>query len=249
MNKFREIFLKKYAVIGDSHGCFYELKELIEKIWEKYGKDTFIISVGDNIDRGDYNLDTLNYCMELFEKGKFLEVQSNHMNKFVRWLKGNNVKVSYGLEKTINEFNSLSSSLKEKLREKILSYWEKIPLYLIINNDTVIAHAGIKDEFIGKADKKVRSFVLYGATTGRVLDNGFPERLDWTKWRKLNENSPKIVYGHQVFDEPYINNKCYGIDTGCVLGNKLTAYLPQLDKFEFVKAKKEYFSFEETENK
>ena len=243
MNNYKKVYLNKYAVIGDSHGCYYELKELINKIWNKYGEDTFIVSVGDNIDRGDYNLNTLNYCIELFEKNKFLEVQSNHMDKFVRWLKGKNVKVSYGLEKTINEFNNLSPDLREKLRKKFLNYWEKLPLYLIINDDTVVAHAGIKDEYIGRTDKEVRKFVLYGAITGKFLENGFPERLDWTKWRKITDKSPKIVYGHQVFEEPYINNKCYGIDTGCVLGNKLTAYLPQIDKFEFVKAKKTYFKF------
>lgn len=245
MDKYIKLNLKKFAVIGDSHGCYIELRELVEKIWEKYGKDTFIVSVGDNIDRGDYNLDTLNYCINLYERGKFIEVQSNHMDKFIRWLKGRNVKVSYGLEKTINEFNSLPFKMQEILREKYLKYWEKIPLYLVINNNTVVAHAGILDEYIGRTGKHVRKFVLYGAITGKTLENGFPERLDWTKWRELKPNSPKIVYGHQVYEEPYINNKCYGIDTGCVLGNKLTAYLPELDKFEFVKAKEQYFSFEE----
>ena len=236
---------RPYAVIGDVHGCYHEFRELLDKIWQKYGKDTFIISVGDLIDRGDYNLETLNYCIDLYNQGKFLEVQSNHMDKFVRWLKGNKVKVSYGLQKTVDEFLNLPKEDQEKLREKILNYYEKVPLYLIVNNNTVVAHAGIKDEYIGKKDKKVKSFVLYGATTGKFLENGFPERLDWTKWRKIKEDSPKIIYGHHVFDEPYINNRCYGIDTGCVLGKKLTAYLPDLDKFEEVKAKKQYYSFEE----
>lgn len=246
MDDFLKLETKKpYAVIGDVHGCYHELRELLDKIWQKYGKDTFIISVGDLIDRGDYNLDTLNYCIDLYNQGKFLEVQSNHMDKFVRWLKGKNVKVSYGLQKTVDEFLSLPKQEQEKLRKKILDYYEKVPLYLIVNNNTVVAHAGIKDEDIGKKGKKVKSFVLYGATTGKFLENGFPERLDWTNWRKIKEDSPKIVYGHQVFEEPYINNKCYGIDTGCVLGKKLTAYLPELDTFEEVKAKKQYYSFEE----
>lgn len=244
MDSFLKINKEKYAVIGDSHGCYYELKELVETIWSKYGEDTFIISVGDNIDRGDYNLKTLNYCIELFEKGKFIEVQSNHMNKFVRWLYGRNVKISYGMQKTVEEFNNLLEEEKIKQKEKILNYYAKMPLYLIVNeNESVIAHAGIKDNMIGQVSKKIKDFVLYGQTTGRFLENGFPERLDWTVERKVKPDSPKIIYGHVVYDEPYINNKCYGIDTGCVLGNKLTAYLPREDKFEFVKAKKQYYSF------
>jgi diadenosine tetraphosphatase ApaH/serine/threonine PP2A family protein phosphatase len=119
-----------------------------------------------------------------------------------------------------------------------------VPLYLIVNNnETVVAHAGIKDNMIRQVSKKIKDFVLYGQTTGRFLENGFPERLDWTINRKVTPESPKIVYGHVVYDEPYINNKCYGIDTGCVLGKKLTAYFPREDKFEFVKAKKQYYTF------
>ncbi len=244
MDTFLKIQKEKYAVIGDSHGCYYELKELIENIWSKYGEDTFIVSVGDNIDRGDYNLKTLKLCMNLFYEGKFIEVQSNHMNKFIKWLYGKNVKVSYGMQKTVQEFNSLSNEEKEKLRKEIIDYYNNIPLYLIVNdNESVVAHAGIKDNMIGKVSNKIKSFVLYGETTGRFLENGFPERLDWTLDRKVDDKSPKIIYGHVVYNEPYINKKCYGIDTGCVLGNKLTAYLPKEDKFEFVKAKKKYYTF------
>ena len=244
MDSYLNLNLKNlYAIIGDVHGCYDELKELTEKIWEKYGEDTFIISVGDNIDRGDYNLKTIDYCIELYNQGRFIEVQSNHMDKFVRWLKGNNVSISHGMQKTVEEFLSLPEFARKEYRQKILDYYSKVPLYLIINNNVVVAHAGIKDEMIGKTGKKVKSFVLYGETTGRYTPEGFPERLDWTKKRKVKPNSPKIVYGHVVFEEPYINNKCYGIDTGCVFGNKLTAYIPELETFEFVSAKKTYYSF------
>ncbi len=244
MDSFIKLNTKKlYAVIGDVHGCYYELKELINKIWKKYGKDTLIISVGDNIDRGDYNIKTLELCIELFNEGKFLEVQSNHMDKFVRWLKGNNVKISHGMQKTVNEFLELPKVIQQQYTKKIIDYYSKAPLYIVINDkETVIAHAGIKDEMIGKVGKKVKSFVLYGQTTGRYTPEGFPEREDWTKDRKPKPDSPKIVYGHVVFEEPYINNKCYGIDTGCVFGNKLTAYIPALETFEYVNARKTYYT-------
>jgi len=235
---------KIYAVVGDIHGCLIEFKEII-KLLEEYSKDIIIISVGDTIDRGDYNIETLLYCMDLYKKGRFLEVKSNHLDKFVRYLKGNNVNISHGMQKTVSEFLALNKEKREKIKEEVIYYYEKLPLYLKINNNVVVAHAGIKDEMIGREDKQVKSFVLYGETTGRYTEKGFPERVDWTKHRKINKNSPKIIYGHVVFDEPYINNLCYGIDTGAVLGNKLTAYIPDLDKFIFVKSKKVYFSFED----
>jgi len=246
MDYYLNLQLKKpYIVVGDIHGCYNEFKSLIGVAKEKYGEDLIIISVGDTIDRGDYNLKTLLYTIELYYQKEYYEVKSNHLDKFVRWLKGNNVNISYGMQKTVSEFLGLNKNLQEELREKIISYYEALPLYIVVNNNLVVAHAGIKDEFIGRADKQVKSFVLYGETTGKYTEKGFPERKDWTKDRKVDKNSPKIVYGHVVFDEPYINNLCYGIDTGACLGNKLTAYNLEKDEFIFIKSEKVYFTFED----
>ncbi|MEJ5173410.1 MAG: metallophosphoesterase [Hydrogenothermaceae bacterium] len=236
---------KPYIVVGDIHGCFEEFKELIKIVDETYGKDNLIISVGDTIDRGDYSIETLRLCLELYKKGRYYEVKSNHLDKFVRWLKGSNVNISYGMQKTVNQFLALNKNLQEKLREEVIKFYEEIPIYMVINSKVVVAHAGIKDEFIGRTDKQVKSFVLYGQTTGRYTEKGFPERVDWTKERKISENSPKIIYGHVVYDEPYINNNCYGIDTGACLGNKLTGYVPMEDRFIFVKSKRVYYKFED----
>lgn len=245
MEKFLEIKIDRdYVVIGDIHGCFVEFREMLRIVEDRYGKDVLIFSVGDTIDRGDYNIQTLTYTMELAKRGRFFEVKSNHLDKFVRWLKGSNVNISHGMQKTVDEFLSLNKNYQEKLRQEVVQYYENLPLYYVINKNTVVAHAGIKDEFIGRADKQVKSFVLYGQTTGRYTEKGFPERIDWTKDRKINNQSPKIVYGHVVYDEVYINNLCYGIDTGAVIGNKLTAYNPVKDDFFYVKSQKVYYSFD-----
>lgn len=235
---------KNVVVIGDIHGCYLEFVEILEKIKNMYGEKTLIVSVGDTVDRGDYNLEVLDLCFELKEKGVFIEVQSNHNFKLYRWFKGEKVKISYGMKKTVDQILSLPENKREILKEKYIKYYESLPLYLIINGCVVVAHAGIKDEMIGKKGKKVKDFVIYGETTGRYTEEGFPKRVDWTKERVVNENSPKIIYGHVVYKEPYINNLCYGIDTGCVLGNRLTGYNPFTDQFISVKAKKKYFSFD-----
>ncbi len=235
---------KDLVVIGDIHGCFLEFLEMIQKIKDRYGEDTLIISVGDTVDRGDYNLEVIELCFELKEKGNFIEVQSNHNLKLYRWFRGKNVNISYGMKKTVDQILSLPEEKREILRERYIRYYETLPLYLIINDRVVVAHAGIKDEMIGKTGKKVKDFVIYGETTGRFTEEGFPERIDWTKERKITDSSPKIIYGHVVFKKPYINNLCYGIDTGCVLGNMLTGYNPFKDEFIQVKAKRKYFSFD-----
>lgn len=245
MDNFLEIEIGgKYVIVGDIHGCLEEFKELLRIVEDKYGKGCRIISVGDTIDRGEYNIDTLLFTLSLYREGRYLEVKSNHLDKFVRWLKGSKVSISYGMQKTVDEFLSLNKKVQDKIRDDVIEYYEKLPLYIIINQSVVVAHAGIKDEFIYRSDKQVRSFVLYGETTGRYTEKGFPERIDWTKSRRVNKNSPKIVYGHVVQDEVYVNNLCYGIDTGAVLGNKLTAYCPQTEEFIQVNSKRAYYTFE-----
>ncbi len=232
------------VVIGDIHGCYYEFLDMIDQIHARYGEDTLIVSVGDTVDRGDFNIEVVNLCFKLKEKGKFFEVQSNHNLKLYKWLKGKKVKISYGMQKTVSQILSLDEEKRESFRRQYISYYDSLPLYLIINDSAVIVHAGIKDEMIGKTGEEVKDFVIYGQTTGRFTEKGFPERIDWTKNRIVTENSPKIIYGHVVYDEPYINNRCYGIDTGCVLGNKLTGYNPFTDEFIFVPARKKYFSLD-----
>ncbi|NPA17444.1 MAG: metallophosphoesterase [Aquificae bacterium] len=234
--------VKNLFVIGDVHGCYLEFESLVNRILKE--KDPVIISVGDTVDRGDYNLKTLELCFEMKEAGFFYEVQSNHNLKLYRWFSGKKVNVSRGLEKTVREIMNLPVEERFELRQRYMEYYQSLPLYILVNGSVVVAHAGIKDEMIGKTDKKVRDFVIYGQTTGRYTPEGFPERVDWTKDRMVDENSPKIVYGHVVFPEPYINNRCYGIDTGCVLGNRLTAYNPFTDEFIFEKARRVYFSFD-----
>ncbi|WP_457622088.1 metallophosphoesterase, partial [Persephonella sp.] len=114
-----------YAVIGDIHGCVKEFEKLVNTIRKEYGSECLIISAGDTIDRGDYNIRTLELCMTLYEEGNFLEVQSNHNHKLVRWLKGGKVKISYGMQKTVDEFNKLSESERLELTERYLNYYSK----------------------------------------------------------------------------------------------------------------------------
>lgn len=245
MEKYTQLKIEKnYVVVGDIHGCLAEFKEMVKILEDRYGKNFVIFSVGDTIDRGDSNIETLIYTIDLAKQGKFFEVKSNHLDKFVRWLKGSKVNVSHGMQKTVDEFLSINKNLQDKLKQEIIEYYENLPLYYVVNDGVVVVHAGIKDDFVGRADKQVKEFVLYGKTTGRYTEKGFPERLDWTKDRKVNSKSKKIVYGHVVYDEVYINNLCYGIDTGAVIGNKLTAYNPETEEFFYVKSKKSYYSFD-----
>jgi protein phosphatase/bis(5'-nucleosyl)-tetraphosphatase (symmetrical) len=185
------------------------------------------VFLGDITDRGPYSIEVIRlvYDMVVTHKNAYY-VPGNHCNKLYRYFKGNPVKQNNGLETTIAEYEELETREKNTLRSKFIQLYEQAPLYLQLPEaEAVIAHAGIKESFIGRTDQKVKIFVLYGDITGEKHADGHPVRRDWAQ----HYNGKQwIVYGHTPVKIPRILNKTINIDTGCVFGNALTAFrLPE----------------------
>lgn len=223
-------------VIGDIHGCITELYALFDALGyeEKNGipvhpEGRMPVFIGDLTDRGPDSIAVIRLVYEMVvEKKAAKYVPGNHCNKLYRYLIGNPVKQQHGLETTVAEYQALSSKQKKVIRHHFITLYEQAPLYLDIKEvNAVIAHAGIREDLIGRNDKKTRTFVLYGDITGEFHPDGRPIRRDWSRHYK---GEKWIVYGHTPVIQPRILNKTINIDTGCVFGNKLTAFrLPEED--------------------
>ena len=220
-------------IIGDVHGCFDELCELLVLLGHsdlltpnlepvREGEQPRMLFVGDIVDRGDRVIDALKLVMELCEKGYACTTLGNHDYRFFRWLQGQDVKIAHGLDKTIDEFNQLPNSEREELRVKFLRFFEKIPYAIRFDGGQgVVVHAAWRPRMKEESDvRKIRYYAIYGPTTGERTSEGFPVRIDWAKRYK----GPEVaIFGHQVYLSPYINPFAIGIDTGCVFGGALTA--------------------------
>lgn len=219
----------KYDIIGDIHGCYDELIELLIKLGYSlatgipiHPDGRKVAFVGDCMDRGPNSLKSIELVFLLQEKSQLIYSPGNHCDKFYRYAKGNQVQLQYGIETTVAELHQLSKENQQKFLKRYQQFYETLPLYHVLDNGKlVIAHGGIRENLIGSSNrKKVRSFVLYGDITGEVLDNGRPLRRDWAKNYK---GKAFIVYGHTpVRDVRFINNTV-NVDTGCVFGGKLSA--------------------------
>lgn len=226
--------LMKIDVIGDVHGCFDELCDLFYELDYQQNEHIFIhpdnripVFLGDITDRGPDSLKVIQLVYEMVvDKKQAHYVPGNHCDKLYRYFLGNNVMQRYGLETTVAEYKALKSREQKKIKHMFMTLYEQAPLYLQLPEvHAVIAHAGIKASYIGRKDKKVKSFVLYGDVTGEVHADGRPIRGDWAQHYDGND---WIVYGHTPLKEPRIVNKTINIDTGCVFGNALTAFrLPE----------------------
>jgi len=215
-----------YDIIGDIHGCYAELQNLLLKLGYYFKdncyfhKNRIAVFLGDITDRGWYSIPTLLLIKNMVSNGNII-VRGNHDDKLLRYLKGRNVILNHGLDKTVKEIenNNLIN------RNELIDFLESIPLFKFINNNLVVVHGAWKDSFINKCpfSSKCRTWCLFMPNNGIDKKTGFPIRLNWQDERVVSNSSPIIVYGHQPYKEVLIKNKTYGIDTGCVFGGKLTA--------------------------
>jgi protein phosphatase len=220
-------------VIGDVHGCYDELAELLVRLGHEAlldpdvapagaGEQPRVVFVGDLVDRGDRILDVVRLVMRLRRRGHALAVVGNHDDRFLRWLYGRKVQVKHGLEQTAAEFEALPPDERDALREEMIRFFGGLPWALRIDGGhCIVAHAAWHAELHeGPSTEHLRSYTLYGPTTGNKTPEGYPERIDWAPYY---EGPELVVFGHQVYDVPYVHEHAIGIDTGCVFGGALTA--------------------------
>ncbi|WP_202078707.1 bis(5'-nucleosyl)-tetraphosphatase PrpE [Caldalkalibacillus salinus] len=217
-----------YDIIGDIHGCYDELLQLLERLgYEEDNGDyrhpegRILVFVGDLTDRGPKSLYTLKLVTRLVAKKLALYVPGNHCDKLYRLFLGRNVQVTHGLETTVAELSKVSAHTKDEIKKAFIALVEKAPYHLILDNGRlVVSHAGIREKYIGQSHKKVKTFCLYGDITGEKDQDGFPIRRDWAQ---VYTGEAWIVYGHTPVKQPRFVNRTVNIDTGCVFGGKLSA--------------------------
>ncbi|WP_345240259.1 bis(5'-nucleosyl)-tetraphosphatase PrpE [Pontibacillus salipaludis] len=228
--------MKKIDCIGDVHGCYDELIELFEKLGysttgdiPRHPEGRIPVFVGDLTDRGPASLDVIRLVYKMVVENKMAKyVPGNHCNKLYRFFQGNPVKQKHGLETTVAEYEALSEHEQKDIKDQFITLYQEAPLYLEEPEaNAVVAHAGIREDMIGKSfkNKKVHTFVLYGDVTGEFDELGRPVRRDWAYDYKGDR---WIVYGHTPVLKPRFKHKTVNIDTGCIFGGALTCFrLPE----------------------
>jgi polynucleotide kinase-phosphatase len=217
-----------FDVIGDVHGCRDELVALLgdlgysisagddglEHVMHPHGRRA--VFVGDLVDRGPDTPGVLRLVMPMVRDGIAMCVAGNHDQRLARALRGRNVKISHGLERSLEQLE-LDQGLKAGAAEFLDGL---ISHYVLDDGKLVVAHAGIKEEMQGRASGRVRDFALYGETTGETDELGLPVRLDWAQNYR---GRAMVVYGHVAVSEPRWLNNTLNVDTGCAFGGRLTA--------------------------
>ncbi len=221
-----------FDIIGDIHGCFDELTTLLvelgyqidafdvgseDLITARHPEGRVALFVGDITDRGPRNVDSLRLVMGMCGEGSGRCVMGNHDYKLNKWLKGRKVQLNHGLDLTAAELEQTSDAFRKEVREFIYNLRSH---YWLADGDLVVAHAGLKEEMHGRGSGSVRTFAMFGETTGEIDEFGLPVRLEWARNYRGRAN---VIYGHTPVPNAEWLNETLCIDTGCVFGGKLTA--------------------------
>jgi serine/threonine protein phosphatase 1 len=216
----------RLIAIGDIHGCHAEFAEMLERL--ALTKDDQLILLGDLVNRGPDSLKVI----DLARAANAVSLLGNHELRLLNYRRTKDE--DYRKENDQETF--------DQLRPEDWTYLESMPLtHYVEELNTVFVHGG----FIpGEPWQKQPASVV---TRVQVIDrDGRPRKRadcpDCPLWAELWNGPPFVVYGHTPRPEIYKLKWSVCIDTGCVMGGNLTAYILPEKRFVQVKARRRYYT-------
>lgn len=197
--------IKNTFVIGDVHGCYYTLLNLIEKL----PKDAKLVFVGDLCDKGNFSKEVIDFVIE----NNYACVKGNHEHLFEKYILDTvekNIHTPWSIDKRYGGEKCIASYDGDlEIINKHLKWIEKLPTYLQIQK-YFITHGFALELHKQRDDKSYyNDFLLkryYQDTLEPVIDEDI-----------IN------IFGHCVFDDVQRGDKFVCLDTGCCNGGKLSA--------------------------
>jgi hypothetical protein len=215
----------RLIAVGDIHGCHIEFAELLGLLELKAGDR--LVLLGDLVNRGPSSTKVI----DLARAAGSISLLGNHELRLLKFRKTGDRK--YMKEHDLETFDTL--------RPEDWSYMEAMPLtFEEPELNTLFVHGGFLP---GEPWQKQPAEVV---TRIQVVDrDGRPRKRadepDAPSWADLWGGPPFVVYGHTPRPEVYRLKWSLGIDTGCVMGGLLTAYVLPERRIIQVKARERYF--------
>jgi serine/threonine protein phosphatase 1 len=195
---------KRLFAIGDIHGCYESLRELIEHKIEIEKSDRLVF-LGDYIDRGNQSREVIDYIIELQKKDfDIITLIGNHESMLLNALDNDEFLSEWiynGGSATLMSFGI--NSLRQ-LDQLYIDFFKGLQFYYPINN-FLFVHAGFNDK----------------------ISNPFEDKYHMIWSRREEYVNPVlrdkiIIHGHTPVTELSCkqdiqnNNQVINIDTGCV---------------------------------
>jgi diadenosine tetraphosphatase ApaH/serine/threonine PP2A family protein phosphatase len=210
---------RRTIVVGDIHGCYDELVELLDRV--ALGADDRVVAVGDLVVKGEKNREVL----DLFASDpRFSAVIGNHDRALLRhWLRE---------QKTHKKAQKKARKELKPERARYLAYLASLPTMIDLGTHLVV-HAGLRPG-VPLCEQTVEDLTeLRTLGLDRTSREGLP-------WYDVYDGRQIVLFGHWPSAEPRRAKRAIGLDTGCVYGYKLTAYVVESDEIISVQARRAY---------
>lgn len=201
-------------VIGDVHGCLAEFRALIAAL--QPARADRIVMLGDLLDKGPDPVGVVAFAREIGA----VTIQGNHEEKALRFLKGNPVKVA---PSRAQQWLALPADDVAWLRAA--------PWHLDLGGGWLAVHGGLlPGKSLADHDPRVAMRLRDVAPSSkggwRLSEDG------GTPWTALYDGEHNVVVGHEVrsLEAPHVDHTATGreiwsVDTGCVHGGRLSAFV------------------------
>ena len=222
--------------IGDIQGCLVPLDRLLRRL--ALGSGDRVYCVGDVVNRGPDALGVLRRLREIGAHG----VLGNHDMLLLRLAAGTTRR-------------QVPAALKPVLRAddaaELLDWLAQRPV-MHVDGDVVVVHAGVHPAWTdlaavaqavnralpahlaGTPDERIAfaAEVRYCDAEGcRPARDDPPPGLPFEPWDHWYEGARIVVFGHWARRGLVVGTRVRGLDTGCVYGGQLTAWIAEEDRF------------------
>jgi bis(5'-nucleosyl)-tetraphosphatase (symmetrical) len=236
--------MSRRIFVGDVQGCRVELERLLEAVGFDPAQDR-LEPVGDLVNRGPDSLGTLRLVRSLGAGG----VLGNHDVHLLRAASG---------RRAVRPQDTFGDVLEAPDRDDLVDWLAARPFFRDLD-DVWLVHAGLNPawddpaEVLSDGDPfdpdddcdfaiRVRHCTEDGQRPERDDPPPPPPFAPWFEhWQ--GRGAPTIVFGHWAMRGLVREPGIRGLDTGCVWGGRLTAWIAEEDRLVHVPAERAYAAF------
>lgn len=210
--------MDRAIIIGDVHGCYFELRALLEEI--QIRPSDRLVFVGDLITKGPADREVLDFVRAT---RRCESVLGNHEYDLLRFWRRRDITLSRPQLQTVGSLGGLFDGY--------MAWIAGFPK-LIDLGDQLVVHAGLRPGI------PLERQSVEDLTNIRTCGDSNAPWFD-------QYDGKTAVFGHWVFNAPHVAKNAIGIDTGCVYGGSLTAVILPERRLVSIPAVKSYSRKEE----
>lgn len=217
---------KRTLFIGDVHGCYDELMELIAKVWLRDEDDLYF--VWDLINKWPKSLEVVEWIRS---RPNTWSVIGNHeyflMMTDAEWehMLETHPDMSEWRKAWINSGRARTDMMAEIFAREDLRAWLISLPFFIEKESFIVLHAGIHPDFWLQSSPEIMTMI---------------REYDEKPWYEYYAGTKPIIYGHWAVDGLRLRKNTIGLDTGCCFWGHLTCYCLETGEIWQIKAHNAY---------